>query len=137
MTEKTSVETTFEKGLFASRWLMSRLPRLRAETGLDISVEAADLPADLHASNIDIHPIRYGQVLCNSQSSRLAKSIEHEDIFSSARHAGLSSAHVQRDFRQICGQWQCPPGQLECTTFRQHARATDGPDRGSDGLIIY
>lgn len=45
---------------FASRWLMSRLPRLRAETGLDISVEAADLPADLHASNIDI-AIRYAR----------------------------------------------------------------------------
>lgn len=43
---------------FASRWLMSRLPRLRAETGLNITVEAADLPADLHASEIDM-AIRY------------------------------------------------------------------------------
>ncbi len=40
---------------FASRWLM---PRLRAETGLRITVEAADLPADLHASDIDM-AIRY------------------------------------------------------------------------------
>lgn len=45
---------------FASRWLMSRLPLLRAETGLNITVEAADLPADLHASNIDM-AIRYAQ----------------------------------------------------------------------------
>ncbi|MBM2293729.1 LysR family transcriptional regulator [Sulfitobacter pseudonitzschiae] len=43
---------------FASRWLMARLPRLRAETGLKITVEAADLPADLHASDIDM-AIRY------------------------------------------------------------------------------
>ncbi|SFK02661.1 LysR substrate-binding domain-containing protein [Celeribacter neptunius] len=43
---------------FASRWLMSRLPRLREETGLNITVEAADLPADLHASDIDM-AIRY------------------------------------------------------------------------------
>jgi LysR family transcriptional regulator, glycine cleavage system transcriptional activator len=43
---------------FASRWLMSRLQRLRAETGLNITVEAADLPVDLHASNIDM-AIRY------------------------------------------------------------------------------
>ncbi|MFN7003617.1 MAG: LysR family transcriptional regulator [Roseinatronobacter sp.] len=45
---------------FASRWLMSRLPLLRAETGLNITVEAADLPADLHASNIAM-AIRYAQ----------------------------------------------------------------------------
>lgn len=45
---------------FASRWLMPRLPLLRAETGLNITVEAADLPADLHASNIDM-AIRYAQ----------------------------------------------------------------------------
>ena len=45
---------------FASRWLMPRLPLLRAETGLTIAVEAADLPADLHASNIDM-AIRYAQ----------------------------------------------------------------------------
>ncbi|MCZ4255208.1 LysR substrate-binding domain-containing protein [Sulfitobacter sp. G21635-S1] len=43
---------------FASRWLMARLPRLRAETGLKITIEAADLPADLHASDIDM-AIRY------------------------------------------------------------------------------
>ncbi|MBN7787040.1 LysR family transcriptional regulator [Ponticoccus gilvus] len=43
---------------FASRWLMARLPRLRAETGLTIAVEAADLPADLHVSGIDM-AIRY------------------------------------------------------------------------------
>ncbi|WP_321490739.1 LysR substrate-binding domain-containing protein [uncultured Hyphomonas sp.] len=43
---------------FASRWLMSRLPRLRADTGMNIIVEAADLPADLHASDIDM-AIRY------------------------------------------------------------------------------
>jgi LysR family transcriptional regulator, glycine cleavage system transcriptional activator len=43
---------------FASRWLLSRLQRLRAETGLNITVEAADLPVDLHASNID-RAIRY------------------------------------------------------------------------------
>jgi len=43
---------------FASRWLMARLPRLGAETGLKITVEAADLPADLHASDIDM-AIRY------------------------------------------------------------------------------
>ncbi|MBU1278579.1 MAG: LysR family transcriptional regulator [Alphaproteobacteria bacterium] len=43
---------------FASRWLMLRLPRLRAETGMNITVEAADLPADLHASDIDM-AIRY------------------------------------------------------------------------------
>lgn len=43
---------------FASRWLMPRLPRLREETGLNITVEAADLPADLHASDIDM-AIRY------------------------------------------------------------------------------
>ncbi|MFT6076696.1 MAG: LysR family glycine cleavage system transcriptional activator [Yoonia sp.] len=45
---------------FASRWLMSRLPLLRAETGLTITVEATDLPADLHATNIDM-AIRYAQ----------------------------------------------------------------------------
>ena len=45
---------------FASRWLMSRLPKLRAETGLTIIVEAADLPVDLHTSNIDM-AIRYAQ----------------------------------------------------------------------------
>lgn len=43
---------------FASRWLMSRLPALRRETGLNITVEASDLPADLHASDIDM-AIRY------------------------------------------------------------------------------
>lgn len=43
---------------FASRWLMARLPRLRADTGLNIMVEAADLPVDLHASDIDM-AIRY------------------------------------------------------------------------------
>ncbi len=43
---------------FASRWLMSRLPRLRADTGMNITVEASDLPADLHASDIDM-AIRY------------------------------------------------------------------------------
>jgi len=43
---------------FASRWLMARLPRVRSETGLKITVEAADLPADLHASDIDM-AIRY------------------------------------------------------------------------------
>jgi len=45
---------------FASRWLMSRLPLLRTETGLNITIEADDLPADLHASNIDM-AIRYAQ----------------------------------------------------------------------------
>ena len=45
---------------FASRWLLTRLPLLRAETSLNITVEAADLPADLHASNIDM-AIRYAE----------------------------------------------------------------------------
>lgn len=45
---------------FASRWLMPRLPDLRAQTGLSLTIEAADLPADLHASDIDM-AIRYAE----------------------------------------------------------------------------
>ncbi len=43
---------------FASRWLMHRLPLIREETGLSISVDADDCLADLHASDIDM-AIRY------------------------------------------------------------------------------
>lgn len=43
---------------FASRWLMPRLPALREQTGLAVSIEADDRIADLHASGIDM-AIRY------------------------------------------------------------------------------
>lgn len=45
---------------FASRWLMPRLAQLSHETGLSISVEADDVPADLHHSEIDM-AIRYAE----------------------------------------------------------------------------
>ncbi|GAB2473924.1 LysR substrate-binding domain-containing protein [Comamonas humi] len=45
---------------FASRWLMPRLPQLRAQTGLEVVVEADDRPTDLHASGIDM-AIRYAE----------------------------------------------------------------------------
>lgn len=43
---------------FASRWLLSRIPRLRQESGLTIAVEADDRVANLHVSEVDM-AIRY------------------------------------------------------------------------------
>jgi LysR family transcriptional regulator, glycine cleavage system transcriptional activator len=45
---------------FASRWLMARLPLLREQARLNVTVEAEDRVADLHASGIDI-AIRYAE----------------------------------------------------------------------------
>ncbi|WP_142846066.1 LysR substrate-binding domain-containing protein [Telmatospirillum sp. J64-1] len=43
---------------FASRWLTPRLPRIRAETGLELIIEAGDMPVDLRGADIDM-AIRY------------------------------------------------------------------------------
>lgn len=43
---------------FASLWLMRRLPALRTQTGLNLKVEADNLPVDLSGSDIDF-AIRY------------------------------------------------------------------------------
>ncbi|PQZ25464.1 LysR family transcriptional regulator [Ochrobactrum vermis] len=45
---------------FASRWLMTRLPHLREQTGLSVAIEADDRITDLHASGIDM-AIRYAE----------------------------------------------------------------------------
>lgn len=43
---------------FASRWLLPRLQRLKAETGIELAVEGDDTPVDLHAGTVDF-AIRY------------------------------------------------------------------------------
>jgi len=43
---------------FASRWLLPRLQRLKAETGIELAVEGDDRPVDLHAGTVDF-AIRY------------------------------------------------------------------------------
>lgn len=43
---------------FASLWLMRRLPDLRSETGLNLSVEADNRPVDLYGGDVDF-AVRY------------------------------------------------------------------------------